>query len=80
MQNLRVAILDMKQRSLSAVTNSAREECANRAKDYLIRYFYLIAFNAYLWDCSSENFATSFQSWIDDRPEITNHLNNVEVV
>ena len=80
MQNLRVAILQMKERSISAVTNSARDEFANRAKDYLIRYFYLIAFNAYLWDCSPQNLSTSFQTWMDDRPEITNHLNNVEVI
>lgn len=85
MQNLRLAISEMKQRSESAVTATMRSQNHERAIDYLTRYFYLIAFNAFLWDwqgigADSALAPNSFQSWIEDRPEITNLLKKVDLV
>jgi hypothetical protein len=80
MQNLRTAILEMRQRAEAAVTQELRVHNQERAVNYLARYFYLIAFDAFLWQSrEKKSYDRTFKSWIEKRPEITNLLKNVVV-
>jgi hypothetical protein len=60
-QNLRKAIYDFKMK-----------EGRERGLNYLLRYFYLIAFAEYLLEIKAGQSAGSFAAWLDERREITN--------
>jgi len=66
-QNLREAIYDMKIRYEALDAKSAqKQESYTRAKNYLMRYFYLIVFAAFLLEQSD----LSFCDWLLERSEI----------
>eukprot|EP01083_Nonionella_stella_P026862 73965_1 len=74
MQNLREAILSFKTRAETAISADKHDSIMGVARGYLGRYFYLIAFNAYLREEAPKNFECSFRRWLGGRPEITNIL------
>lgn len=75
MQNLRTAVYNLKVQSLEC-SQSRKVRLEHVASNYLIRYFYLITFSAYL---SSASEVFSFTEWLDDRPEITGLLETVSL-
>jgi protein-tyrosine phosphatase len=76
MQNLREAIFDFKQR---AALHPNHPDC-HRGTNYLLRYFYLIAFAEFLLELHQQASgadprtatAATFLQWISERREITN--------
>ena len=84
MQNLREAIYDYKVRLNSALlTPEQIHETESRGLHYLLRYFYLIAFAAYLLEELSpskpQHLEQTFLRWLAERREITNltHRSNL---
>ncbi len=49
-----------------------------RGLNYLIRYFMLIVINAYMVEEVKANFQRPFSTWLNDHPEITKLLENVQ--
>ena len=74
MQNLRLAIYDLKERARASLP-SRRAVSERRCVNYLVRYFFLIVFDAYLRDEASKGFATSFADWYKEHPAIQNIIN-----
>jgi hypothetical protein len=72
-QNLRTCIYETKSRAQTALP-SRRHEMERRWINYLIRYFFLITFNAYFRDEAPSHFSKSFGQWYKERPEIKNIL------
>ena len=76
MQNLRTAINVWKvQMESTDTTEEARGRAHHHGVHYLQRYFNLIAFSSYLseeYDPESGTLRSSFVSWMEMRPEITN--------
>jgi hypothetical protein len=70
-QNLREAILHYKRKA-----EAGSPEARQRGLHYLRRYFFLVAFDAYLKDGARG----SFQQWLAARPELTGLLENLELV
>ena len=72
MQNLREAIWATKVRADKQIKAHAREEGWARARAYLVRYFYLIAFNAYLVQEVATGKATgkTFAEFLAERPAL----------
>lgn len=76
LQNLRSAIYDYK---VKAETESnpkhLRESAYQTAKNYLVRYFYLIVFNEFLIEQQNATKKwQTFEEWLKERSEITNLL------
>jgi protein-tyrosine phosphatase len=78
MQNLRTAIYNLK---LGIPPGGGSKDMKfHRAVNYLIRYFYLIAFNAYLVEMRRDGTtSTTFVAWMSERSEITNILNDLNL-
>lgn len=75
MQNLRTAIEDFKKASESVdKTEEERARAHHSGVHYLIRYFNLIAFAAYLdesYDREAQKLLTPFADWMEQHPHIT---------
>lgn len=68
-QNLRTAIARLKNKSES-LRGPAAEESLSRGKDYLYRYYKLIAFENYLREMAPQGFSQNFSDWIRQHPEL----------
>lgn len=74
-QNLRRAVYDYKLRAESMDETSAKYHTTFEVgMNYLIRYFYLIAFAEYLLEMEADHETQSFASWIRSRREVGNIL------
>lgn len=69
-QNLRTAIAKLKVKSESSPQRAAAEESLSAGKDYLYRYYKLIAFENYLQEMAPQGFPQDFSSWIRQHPEL----------
>ncbi len=69
-QNLRTAIAKLKVKSETAPQRAVAEESLSAGKDYLYRYYKLIAFENYLREMSPQGFPQDFSSWIKQHPEL----------
>lgn len=70
-QNLRTAIAKLKRNSESPSTRSQQaHENLERGKDYLYRYYKLIAFQSYLREMQPQGFPETFTQWISHHPEL----------
>ncbi|MBN9413984.1 MAG: hypothetical protein J0I12_01040 [Candidatus Eremiobacteraeota bacterium] len=69
-QNLRTAIAKLKDKSETAPQRAVAEESLSAGKDYLYRYYKLIAFENYLKEMSPQGFPQDFSSWIRQHPEL----------
>jgi len=80
MQNLRLAIEEYKIKSEEAHDNGNMplfKANFERAISYLERYFYLIAFNAYLREADTTN--KGFDSWMSDHKELKSLLQHISL-
>lgn len=69
-QNLRTAIAKLKVKSETAPQRAVAEESLAAGKDYLYRYYKLIAFENYLKEMAPQGFPQDFSSWIRQHPEL----------
>lgn len=69
-QNLRTAIAKLKVKSETAPQRAVAEESLSAGKDYLYRYYKLIAFENYLQEMAPQGFPQDFSSWIRQHPEL----------
>lgn len=69
-QNLRTAIAKLKVKSETAPQRAVADESLSSGKDYLYRYYKLIAFQNYLKEMAPQGFPQSFSSWIQQHPEL----------
>lgn len=77
MQNLRKEIYSFKVRLESLTPNTAKYKvCRQVGINYLVRYFYLIAFAGYLLDKVTQNLKQKFSEWLKERREITAIINS----
>jgi len=67
---LRTAIAKLKDKSETAPQRAVAEESLSAGKDYLYRYYKLIAFENYLKEMSPQGFPQDFSSWICQHPEL----------
>lgn len=79
MQNLRTAIFNLKTRAEAVGNAKVKQDARHRGISYLIRYFYLICFNAYLTEAVVNKFSDTFANWLKNRPEIESLLNGVDM-
>jgi protein-tyrosine phosphatase len=73
-QNLRLSINDILKKSEGARRKEELRAFTKRAAKYAERYFYLIAFNAYLAETFETKFKPLFTEWMENRREITTLL------
>lgn len=69
-QNLRTAIAKLKVKSETSPQRAVAEESLSAGKDYLYRYYKLIAFENYLKEMAPQGFPQDFSSWIKQHPEL----------
>ncbi|MBX3170835.1 MAG: hypothetical protein KF760_25740 [Candidatus Eremiobacteraeota bacterium] len=69
-QNLRTAIAKLKVKSETSPQRAVAEESLSAGKDYLYRYYKLIAFENYLREMAPQGFPQDFSSWIRQHPEL----------
>jgi len=69
-QNLRTAIAKLKVKSETAPQRAVAGESLSSGKDYLYRYYKLIAFENYLKEMAPQGFPQDFSSWIKQHPEL----------
>ncbi|MFN8610515.1 MAG: hypothetical protein U0931_23450 [Vulcanimicrobiota bacterium] len=69
-QNLRTAIAKLKVKSETAPQRALADESLASGKDYLYRYYKLIAFQNYLKEMGPQGFPQDFSSWIKQHPEL----------
>lgn len=69
-QNLRTAIARLKQKSETLPPGRLAEESLSRGKDYLYRYYKLIAFESYLREMAPQGYPQTFSQWIQQHPEL----------
>ncbi|MBM3464537.1 MAG: hypothetical protein FJX76_20775 [Armatimonadetes bacterium] len=79
LQNLRESIEKLKVQSETGATAEQRKEARERGQDYLERYFYTIAFDAYAKEQAPGGFKQPFSEWMKERPELKGMLGNVEL-
>lgn len=79
-QNLRTAIARLKEKSETTRQPGQAEESLSRGKDYLYRYYKLIAFESYLREMSPQGYPENFSSWIARHPELDITPNQLELV
>eukprot|EP01117_Protostelium_nocturnum_P009692 TRINITY_DN3462_c0_g1_i2.p1 TRINITY_DN3462_c0_g1~~TRINITY_DN3462_c0_g1_i2.p1 ORF type:complete len:1393 (-),score=653.00 TRINITY_DN3462_c0_g1_i2:1091-5044(-) len=86
MQNLRQDIIPWKEKAESSdpnISESARLAAGHRAKGYLKRYFYLIAFCAYIGEQqqleSKDRLKTSFDEWMKSHQELYSLLDSLDL-
>jgi predicted protein tyrosine phosphatase len=73
-QNLRLSLKEILKKNEVARRKEDLRALTNRAVKYAARYFYLIAFNAYLAETFETKFKPSFAEWMENRREITTLL------
>ncbi len=79
-QNLRTAIAKLKHKSDSLPPGQVAEESVSRGKDYLYRYYKLIAFESYLREMAPQGFPQDFSQWIGQHPELDISPASLELV
>ncbi|MBT9583462.1 hypothetical protein IV102_08930 [bacterium] len=79
-QNLRTAIAKLKHKSDSLPPGQVAEESLSRGKDYLYRYYKLIAFESYLREMGPQGFPQDFSQWIGQHPELDISPASLELV
>ena len=70
MQNLRTAIAKLKVKSETAPQRAVADESLASGKDYLYRYYKLIAFENYMKEMAPQGFPQDFSTWIKQHPEL----------
>lgn len=78
-QNLRTAIARLKEKSEGRDPHQAHESLA-RGKDYLHRYYKLIAFENYLEEMGPQGFPQNFSEWLKQHPELDINAEKLELV
>jgi hypothetical protein len=79
-QNLRTAIAKLKQKSENLPPGPVAEESLSLGKDYLYRYYKLIAFESYLREMAPQGFPQTFSQWIQQHPELDVSPESLELV
>ena len=69
-QNLRTAIAKLKVKSETAPQRAVADESLASGKDYLYRYYKLIAFENYMKEMAPQGFPQDFSTWIKQHPEL----------
>lgn len=69
-QNLRTAIAKLKVKSETSPQRAVADESLAAGKDYLYRYYKLIAFENYLREMAPQGFPQDFSTWIRQHPEL----------
>src|SRR5690606_27996960 len=75
LQNLRESIEGYKNKAERPGGEAARE----RGEHYLRRYFMLLNFDAYTREQAPQGFQKSFQDWLQERPELGEMLERMEL-
>lgn len=78
-QNLRTAIAKLKEKSETSPQRAVADESLAAGKDYLYRYYKLIAFENYLKEMSPQGFPQDFSSWIRQHPELDISADKLEL-
>jgi len=77
-QNLRESIEGLKRiADNNSLPLETKDSAKKRGINYLIRYFFLIAFNAFLKQQQSQGFEQKFQVWMKQRTELYSLLDQV---
>jgi len=80
LQNLREDIETYKNKADDTKLSAAdRQKARDRGHDYLERYFYLIAFDAYAKDQAGSGFQKPFSEWMDEHRDLRGLLGRVEL-
>ena len=79
-QNLRTAIARLKSKSENVPRGPVAEESLSRGKDYLYRYYRLIAFQSYLREMAPQGYPQNFSEWIGHHPELNISPESLELV
>ena len=69
-QNLRTAIARLKVKSETSPQRAVADESLAAGKDYLYRYYKLIAFENYMREMAPQGFPQDFSTWIRQHPEL----------
>lgn len=79
LQNLREAIESYKTKAETAATPAERQAAMQRGKDYLERYYNIVAFDAYAKEQAPSGFKQPFSRWLEDHPEVRRTRGNLEL-
>lgn len=77
-QHMRESILYTHEMCSKETDQERKDYWSNMARDFLERYFFLLAFNAYLKETAAQEWNLTFAQWHKDHPEIFSLLGTKE--